>query len=131
MLRFLQPFRQFASSGPVSNASKPKSAGSADSDLELARQWLRSFDSHTIPRHLGQISFSRSSGPGGQNVNKSVHVRSPSLDAGLTKWRQSQFQGNPEAAPGRFATSAAVGAARSSTGLALCRWPGPGSADPV
>lgn len=82
MLRLLQPFRRFASSAPASNASNPGSSGSsrsADLDLELARQWLRSFDSRTIPRHLGQISFSRSSGPGGQNVNKSVHVRSPSL----------------------------------------------------
>lgn len=72
MLRLLQPFRRFASS------ANPRSK-SADSDVELARQWLKSFDSRTIPRHLGQISFSRSSGPGGQNVNKSVHLRSPSL----------------------------------------------------
>jgi len=82
MLRLLQPLRRFASS------ANPRSK-SADSDVELARQWLKSFDSHTIPRHLGQISFSRSSGPGGQNVNKSVHLRSPSLYAGLTKWGQS------------------------------------------
>lgn len=52
------------------------SKGSADLDLELARQWLKSLDSKTIPRHIAQISFSRSSGPGGQNVNKSVQFRS-------------------------------------------------------
>ncbi|KAJ6115679.1 hypothetical protein N7523_006096 [Penicillium sp. IBT 18751x] len=76
MSRLLQPFqhvRRFASSAssvpsvaPGSNAS----TRSADRDFELARQWLKSLNSRTIPRHLGQISFSRSSGPGGQNVNK-------------------------------------------------------------
>ncbi|KAJ5574142.1 uncharacterized protein N7459_008569 [Penicillium hispanicum] len=45
-------------------------ARSADGDLELARAWLKSLDSHTIPRQIGEVSFSRSSGPGGQNVNK-------------------------------------------------------------
>lgn len=41
-----------------------------ESDHLAARQWLAKFDIHTIPRNLGQITFSRSSGPGGQNVNK-------------------------------------------------------------
>lgn len=50
---------------------------SADSDLELARKWLTSLSPSTIPRHIGHVSFSRSSGPGGQNVNKSVLLRSP------------------------------------------------------
>ncbi|KAJ5590894.1 hypothetical protein N7450_004866 [Penicillium hetheringtonii] len=49
-------------------ASHPKR--SADSDLELARSWLKDLHPNTIPRHIGQVSFSRSSGPGGQNVNK-------------------------------------------------------------
>lgn len=80
MLRLLQPFqhfRRFASSVPNVGPSSKASTRSADLDFELARQWLKSLNSRTIPRHLGQISFSRSSGPGGQNVNKSVHVRSP------------------------------------------------------
>lgn len=42
----------------------------SESDHSAARQWLTKFDIHTIPRNLGQITFSRSSGPGGQNVNK-------------------------------------------------------------
>lgn len=54
-------------------ASHPKR--SADSDLELARSWLKDLHPNTIPRHIGQVSFSRSSGPGGQNVNKSVQPR--------------------------------------------------------
>ncbi|KIJ14434.1 hypothetical protein PAXINDRAFT_135038 [Paxillus involutus ATCC 200175] len=36
-----------------------------------ARSWLSSFRAAaTIPKHLAELSFSRSSGPGGQNVNK-------------------------------------------------------------
>lgn len=44
--------------------------GPSEGDMRAAREWLASFDMETIPRKLGDISFSRSSGPGGQNVNK-------------------------------------------------------------
>ncbi|KAJ5960572.1 uncharacterized protein N7479_007722 [Penicillium vulpinum] len=43
-----------------------------DQDVQLARDWLKTFNSKTIPRNICEVSFSRSSGPGGQNVNKSV-----------------------------------------------------------
>lgn len=43
---------------------------SSEDKQKAARQWLRSFDSKTIPRSVCEVSFSRSSGPGGQNVNK-------------------------------------------------------------
>lgn len=46
------------------------SSGSLDDDHDEARRWLRQFHVNTIPRTLCEISFSRSSGPGGQNVNK-------------------------------------------------------------
>ncbi|EER23220.1 hypothetical protein CPC735_045900 [Coccidioides posadasii C735 delta SOWgp] len=39
-------------------------------DLQTARSWLSRLSSQTIPRSICEISFSRSSGPGGQNVNK-------------------------------------------------------------
>ncbi|KAL3479159.1 RF-1 domain-containing protein [Aspergillus californicus] len=39
-------------------------------DVTTAREWLSNFNSTSIPRHIGEISFSRSGGPGGQNVNK-------------------------------------------------------------
>ncbi|KAA8646083.1 peptidyl-tRNA hydrolase domain protein [Aspergillus tanneri] len=42
----------------------------SDEDLAAAREWLASLHSKSIPRHICEISFSRSSGPGGQNVNK-------------------------------------------------------------
>ncbi|TID14440.1 hypothetical protein E6O75_ATG09519 [Venturia nashicola] len=39
-------------------------------DVEECRHWLSQFDAKTFPRSLGKLSYSRSSGPGGQNVNK-------------------------------------------------------------
>ncbi|EGN99309.1 hypothetical protein SERLA73DRAFT_108748 [Serpula lacrymans var. lacrymans S7.3] len=39
-------------------------------DNEEATSWLHAFKVASIPRQLVEISFSRSSGPGGQNVNK-------------------------------------------------------------
>lgn len=44
--------------------------GYTESDHAAARQWLAKFHIQTIPRELGEVTFSRSSGPGGQNVNK-------------------------------------------------------------
>lgn len=41
-------------------------------DLAAARRWLAKLDPQTVPRHLCEIAFSRSGGPGGQNVNKCV-----------------------------------------------------------
>lgn len=41
-----------------------------EDELKAARQWLSKLDPDTIPRDLCDVSFSRSSGPGGQNVNK-------------------------------------------------------------
>ncbi|KAL1800226.1 hypothetical protein ACET3X_000568 [Alternaria dauci] len=47
-------------------------ASSATGDeFRAARTWLANLDAETIPLHsIGELSFSRSSGPGGQNVNK-------------------------------------------------------------
>jgi peptidyl-tRNA hydrolase ICT1 len=44
---------------------------STDEDLRAARSWLAGLDAEAIPlKSIGELSFSRSSGPGGQNVNK-------------------------------------------------------------
>ncbi|KAJ5978685.1 hypothetical protein N7501_002027 [Penicillium viridicatum] len=43
---------------------------SQDQDVQIARDWLKTLNSKTIPRNICEVSFSRSSGPGGQNVNK-------------------------------------------------------------
>lgn len=54
--------RSFASDKHTSNVD--------EDELNAARRWLAKFDAETIPRNICEVSFSRSSGPGGQNVNK-------------------------------------------------------------
>ncbi|OXV11397.1 hypothetical protein Egran_00839 [Elaphomyces granulatus] len=60
------------SSTSTSTVRHPTSPQSDEEQLRAAREWLANLDSKTIPRRVGAVSFSRSSGPGGQNVNKSV-----------------------------------------------------------
>ncbi|CZS97962.1 related to Similarity to human DS-1 protein [Rhynchosporium agropyri] len=43
---------------------------SEEADLEAAREWYKGFKKSTIPAKLGQTTYARSSGPGGQKVNK-------------------------------------------------------------
>jgi len=51
-------------------ATRAGSTTATDEELSAARQWLAKFDAETIPRTICDVTFSRSSGPGGQNVNK-------------------------------------------------------------
>ncbi|KAF2144551.1 uncharacterized protein K452DRAFT_266480 [Aplosporella prunicola CBS 121167] len=51
-------------------ASRRQAGIAADEDVAAARKWLTGLTPETIPRSICDISFSRSSGPGGQNVNK-------------------------------------------------------------
>ncbi|EEH37501.2 peptidyl-tRNA hydrolase domain-containing protein [Paracoccidioides lutzii Pb01] len=46
------------------------SQGLTDEELSTARIWLSELTPRTIPRNIGDVSYSRSGGPGGQNVNK-------------------------------------------------------------
>ena len=56
---------------PLANGFATKRGGDTDeAELDAARKWLSKLDAETIPRTIGEVSFSRSSGPGGQNVNK-------------------------------------------------------------
>lgn len=50
----------------------PSITDDADEDWQAARAWSAKLNPATIPRSICEISFSRSSGPGGQNVNKFV-----------------------------------------------------------
>lgn len=51
-------------------ASRRQPAAASEEDLAAARKWLQNLDPETIPKNICDVSFSRSSGPGGQNVNK-------------------------------------------------------------
>jgi len=42
----------------------------SEEDQKEVRQWLAGFTPSTIPRRICHLNYSRSSGPGGQNVNK-------------------------------------------------------------
>ncbi|KAL1886239.1 hypothetical protein Plec18167_000168 [Paecilomyces lecythidis] len=61
------PQRQFASRR---TAALQDVEEASEEDLRAAREWLAKLNSNTIPRHICEVAFSRSSGPGGQNVNK-------------------------------------------------------------
>ncbi|KAL2826967.1 hypothetical protein BDW59DRAFT_59000 [Aspergillus cavernicola] len=67
MFRTIPVFRCSAIIIRRSFASRPEFSSD---DVTAAREWLSKLNSSTIPRHVGEISFSRSGGPGGQNVNK-------------------------------------------------------------
>ncbi|KAK0114518.1 hypothetical protein ONS95_014008 [Cadophora gregata] len=51
-------------------AHSSHSGHSDASDLDTARDWFQRFNQSTIPVKIGQTTYSRSSGPGGQKVNK-------------------------------------------------------------
>ncbi|OCL04867.1 hypothetical protein AOQ84DRAFT_300010 [Glonium stellatum] len=53
-----------------SYASHKLSNGISEEDLRTARKWLDNLGPGSIPNNICELSFSRSSGPGGQNVNK-------------------------------------------------------------
>ncbi|KAL4884644.1 hypothetical protein BJY04DRAFT_215106 [Aspergillus karnatakaensis] len=71
MFRNLYPFIRYSATIRRSFTSR-RAADVSNDDVAAAREWLSKFNSTIIPRHVGEISFSRSGGPGGQNVNKSV-----------------------------------------------------------
>ncbi|KAF2501008.1 hypothetical protein BU16DRAFT_555513 [Lophium mytilinum] len=51
-------------------ASQRSASDATADDIQAARRWLEKLDPDTIPKAICDLSFSRSSGPGGQNVNK-------------------------------------------------------------
>ena len=72
----LRPFVNPARSWPhnvsacLSLGLRTASTSSSDEDFDKARRWYAQLQSSPLPREIGEVSYSRSSGPGGQNVNK-------------------------------------------------------------
>ncbi|PCH42353.1 hypothetical protein WOLCODRAFT_25323 [Wolfiporia cocos MD-104 SS10] len=64
--------RRFAHSGSVADlpAPPPLQVLQDAADSAQAREWIAKFQAQEIPRNAVELAFSRSSGPGGQNVNK-------------------------------------------------------------
>ncbi|KAF1844069.1 uncharacterized protein K460DRAFT_368942 [Cucurbitaria berberidis CBS 394.84] len=59
------------SNNSSSNNNNSSSSSANDDELQAARTWLAKLHAEAIPlKSIGELSFSRSSGPGGQNVNK-------------------------------------------------------------
>ncbi|KAJ7825956.1 RF-1 domain-containing protein [Mycena leptocephala] len=66
---FMVSVTQLNTSKPIPIPPQITSLESAQ-ETALARAWIAQFRALDIPKALVQLSFSRSSGPGGQNVNK-------------------------------------------------------------
>jgi peptidyl-tRNA hydrolase ICT1 len=63
-----------------SKAYSSRTTNDDEADLDAARQWFSSFNKTTIPASIAKTTFSRSSGAGGQKVNKYL-----SLTQGILK----------------------------------------------
>jgi hypothetical protein len=65
------PGSSTSSTTTTPSSSTTTAAAPDDDQLRAARAWLAALTPDTLPLGaIGELSFSRSSGPGGQNVNK-------------------------------------------------------------
>jgi len=52
------------------NYAATSRTGDDAAELDEARKWFANFDQNTIPKSISKTEYARSSGPGGQKVNK-------------------------------------------------------------
>ncbi|KAH9832988.1 RF-1 domain-containing protein [Rhodofomes roseus] len=68
------------------------------SDSATARAWIDKFKAQEIPKSLVEFTFSRSSGPGGQNVNKvntKATLRCPLNSSWIPPWARDYIKKTP------------------------------------
>ncbi|KAH9930597.1 uncharacterized protein B0H18DRAFT_128868 [Fomitopsis serialis] len=68
------------------------------SDSAQARAWIAKFKAQELPKSLVEFSFSRSSGPGGQNVNKvntKATLRCPLSTSWIPMWARDYIKQTP------------------------------------
>ena len=94
-----------------------------DEAIREARTWLTTFTIDALPRNGGTLKFSRSSGPGGQNVNKYASTfKDESPRSGAERRRrfeQGQLQGHLTIPHGSIAPLVAQRATSDRSALAL------------
>jgi len=69
-----------------------------EQDTEEARTWVTQFTNVKVPKESVEFSFSRSSGPGGQNVNKvntKAQLRCPANATWIPRWALPDVVKNP------------------------------------
>ncbi|KAN0138772.1 RF-1 domain containing protein [Lactarius tabidus] len=79
-------------------APPPLSVLETSKDFAAARDWLKSFGGCSVPRVAVDITFARSSGPGGQNVNKvntKATLRCPLGSSWIPLWAHDGLQKSP------------------------------------
>ncbi|KAL1742422.1 RF-1 domain-containing protein [Schizophyllum fasciatum] len=84
----------------ASNLAKPPAHKDLhDSEtMRNAKLWVQEFKNTEIPRNLVDITFSRSSGPGGQNVNKvntKATLRCSVTSSWIPQWACSRLRESP------------------------------------
>ena len=63
-------FSQSSASVRRLTAARDVKDATSEEEHQEARNWLSGFSIKSIPRNACEVTYSRSSGPGGQNVNK-------------------------------------------------------------
>ncbi|KAJ7036818.1 RF-1 domain-containing protein [Mycena alexandri] len=99
--KFLQVFlARNAHSGSHRPIPLPPRLSTLESVQETAsaREWISQFRALDIPKAAVQLSFSRSSGPGGQNVNKvntKATLRCPIDEDWIPLWAKPELKRSP------------------------------------
>jgi len=96
-------FRKAHSSSSNNNNALPPTAPQLSSltspeEINEAKAWISRFMSYRITRGSVELSFSRSSGPGGQNVNKvntKATLRCPIDSPWIPSWSKNELKKSP------------------------------------